>query len=413
MINKANNDSNISFNPFKQIQNLFTPKKSTVDAAQKTDASTEAVFKRVTSGAAKVVWVRSAPVRDSAPLEETKAYYTPKASFKESILGSKQRELKREHGIMETIKKRLNPEKDPAKASAYEHLAVESKVMTEMVGLESPFILEVELAIGDYESVMRSNEGVSNPKVEGKEKPEKRAITNQERIRLGKEFAQALNELHKADYSYGDIKPENCLIYRDNKGELHLKLSDFGKAKDIKEKTNHSYEGNLRFAPPEGRQSASADVYSAALVLIRNFEEKYLNNNGDPLGTVYADGKRIMDEDMDETANSKYRGLEKHMVESKAFLATNSGFSLKSFKRRLELKNQDFFKREAQSEAMSEYIGRLENAMKADPEIGPKKAAQLAELLNRMVHPSPSVRGKMEYVVISLDSIFPDLPDQP
>ena len=62
------------------------------------------------------------------------------------------------------------------------------------------------------------------------------------------ELALALNHLHSIGICYRDLKPENILIGTDG----HLKLTDFGLAKDIsKLGTTHTFCGTAEFMAPE------------------------------------------------------------------------------------------------------------------------------------------------------------------
>jgi len=50
-------------------------------------------------------------------------------------------------------------------------------------------------------------------------------------LRLGAQLALALEYAHEALIVHRDLKPENLFILRDDKGQLHLKLLDFGAVK--------------------------------------------------------------------------------------------------------------------------------------------------------------------------------------
>lgn len=60
------------------------------------------------------------------------------------------------------------------------------------------------------------------------------------------EIVSALDYLHKRDVVYRDLKPENLLIARDG----HLKITDFGFAKKIFEKT-YTMCGTPEYLAPE------------------------------------------------------------------------------------------------------------------------------------------------------------------
>ena len=59
------------------------------------------------------------------------------------------------------------------------------------------------------------------------------AVEPAEALRLGREIAAALIEVHKARIVHRDIKPSNIFLVRDAAGVEHVKLIDFGIAKRI------------------------------------------------------------------------------------------------------------------------------------------------------------------------------------
>jgi serine/threonine protein kinase len=60
------------------------------------------------------------------------------------------------------------------------------------------------------------------------------------------EIVLAIEHLHKHQIAYRDLKPENLLIARDG----HIKITDFGFAKKIKDKT-YTLCGTPEYLAPE------------------------------------------------------------------------------------------------------------------------------------------------------------------
>jgi hypothetical protein len=203
-------------------------------------------FKEIARGAIKIVWVDRSKISASGENLSKTVFYTPVDSF----FGGNERELKEEVKKMQAIQAKLDE-------TSIEHLAVNVREVDKAERIKGKYTLEVDIASTDFEKKMRTSD-----------------ISMDERIKLGGHLLQGLQALHKADYVHGDMKPENCLIYKNETGEV-LKMSDFGKAKELG--NNHApYSGNTRFAPPEGQVSKKSDVYGAAMVLIRNLEEPLL-----------------------------------------------------------------------------------------------------------------------------------------
>jgi serine/threonine protein kinase len=320
-------------------------------------------------GSVKIVWVEKSkipPSGDEAKKTEEglkSVYFTAIDSF----LGRHIRELKSEFKKMQAISRKLE-----LKAGSTSHLAVDGKELLPEEQVKGKYTIEVEEAADDFEKKIRDSK-----------------TSLEERIQYGSHFLNGLENLHFADYAHGDIKPENCLIFNKKNKDIfcNLKLSDFGKTKEIKEGKATSYTGNLRYAPPEFQQSKEGDVYGAALVLIRNFEEEYLKEpSSDTL--VLIEGK-----DRDVTASRGLRGIEKYIVEHKAFPACNPGFSLKSLMRRLIMRWQSQKAKPNQVNAIHHYIDALQAKLQNNAQgLMPKQIRDFCDLLKQMTAADPHVR---------------------
>lgn len=183
------------------------------------------------------------------------------------------------------------------------NLATKMEVSDVQIGGKPTFkVLNAES--GDLEGVISNKE---------------KQIPFHDRMQIGAGIINGMAELHEADHVHGDTKPENVLVYAKKSAEdepiqhikaEEVKIADFGKARPIKEGERLPYRGNPRNAPPEQLLSKKGEVYSTSLMLIRNFEEEFLDKKGTPLLTGYTLDSR-------GTANEKRRGLEIFLVENK------------------------------------------------------------------------------------------------
>ncbi len=87
------------------------------------------------------------------------------------------------------------------------------------------------------------------------------------------QIANGLKDLHRIGIVHGDLKPENILFYIDAKGNIKLKIADWGKKKVVPPGENAKHTGNPRYAPPEGRISTQGEVFSGGAIMTRLLEE--------------------------------------------------------------------------------------------------------------------------------------------
>jgi len=304
---------------------------------RKVEGKRSIVF-HATSGAVKRVWFLVKNRTFVHPDPTTKwVYYTPVFSF----FGKNKKELEEE---VETMKKIDGHLKEVGGSTR--NLAVRAREYKNLISKK--YTVKVRRASGgDFEKKIRDIKTSLN-----------------QRIKFGLNLLSGFKNLHQANFVYGDPKPENCLIYnnRSNNDRENLKIADFGKAKKVESDRVLSYKGNTRFAPPEGTLSKSGDVYGAALILIRNFEEEIFKNEKDNSKTsLYT----VPNQDFDAKASDKLRGVERFVVEHKAFLAGNPGVSLSSLMKRKKMGKLTDIEMKAQQTAMHDYITllqfRLEN----------------------------------------------------
>jgi len=85
---------------------------------------------------------------------------------------------------------------------------------------------------------------------------------------LGRQMLDALAYAHHRRVLHLDVKPENIILFPDNR----LRLADFGLARIALRTVRGSGSGTLGYMAPEqamGRPSFRSDVFSAALILYR------------------------------------------------------------------------------------------------------------------------------------------------
>lgn len=324
-------------------------------------------LERIGKGKVKLVWApkngpaaeANLPIDRSKTKEQAEVYYTPVKTF----FGSREKSLKAEYKILKDIKDNLH-------GKDIKNLALNA----EEVEIGGRFALKVDKG-SDFEDEIKKN-----------------TPTLEQRVKFGKEYISGMKELHDAGFAYGDIKPENCLLM---KGEV--KISDFGKSRNVGE-GKKPYTGNMRFAPPEGSLSKKGDVYGAALVLIRIFEESVITQNESLLPA----------EDKEEFEPlEERRGIERYILEHKAFQAIEPrGWKgkVELMKRRAKAVILSKNEKEKQTEALNQYI--IELGERLEGKLQERRANDLVNLLLDMTNGNPEERPSMEEVQKSYNSIF-------
>src|SRR5262249_31356265 len=88
----------------------------------------------------------------------------------------------------------------------------------------------------------------------------KKKLPAEDCIRIGLLLSAALDNLHQHELIHRDIKPANIIFVKGIP-----KLADIGLVTDMD--VSVSYVGTEGFIPPEGPQSAQADIYALGKVL--------------------------------------------------------------------------------------------------------------------------------------------------
>lgn len=352
-------------------------------------------FVEIKRGATKLIYVERSKISPSGIFNAEQVYLVP-------LTAKTRAEFRDEAGKINKIKEKLtNPKRATYDPESAAYLDLERRVLREKELIQGEHTLTSGYASGDFEEMLL-----------------KESTSKETRIALGGHMLAGLAGLHKSGYVHGDFKPENCLIFKISEGKYILKLSDFGKAKAIAGKKSEEYIGNTRFAPPEGKLSPKSDVYGAAMSLIRNFEEP-LGEEGTPL-------IEIPPHEKDMPADKELRGIERYVIENKAFLADNpsastnknkdmgylerSNRTFTKMRRRMRMGRLSVAEQDRQTQAMHGYIDALTQKLKthADPtkQLSEIQATRLGELLKKMTATDPGKRLSAEDASKEYQSIF-------
>lgn len=358
----------------KDLENPPLLERSPTNAIEKEDkVAFKAVFKKIAQGSVKVVWIKRSQIPESTlPENEKSVYYTPVHAF----FTSREKELREEVHIVETIKKKFEESRDSVSPK---HLVLKMEEITGDDKIHGEYTVEVNYSWTNFEKLL------SNPNT-----------SMIERISMGENLLAGLAGLHQADYVHGDMKPENCLIFKDGEKNI-LKISDFGKAKPFYGQPLY-YAGNTRFCPPEAALSKKGDVYGAAMMLIRNFEEPL----GEKNTLIEIDPKN-----RDMAANNGLRGIEKYVIESRDFtIASNPGSIQGKFRRKSMGAALTPISENSVNRAMHAYIDALNKKLKEQNRLPSKQADGLCNLLKQMTLANPKNRLSAQEACSEYKKIF-------
>lgn len=297
-------------------------------------------YQELARGKDKVVLIKKG-------IEEGYVYYIPTAKEREDT-------FLREFALVERIQN--------AAQKGFEHLAL---TFERQEGTIEGFpIYRGEKAEGDLGKIILQKD-----------------LTWEQRAHLGRGYLAGLAQLHSAGYLGGDHKPDNALVVQ---GET--KIADFGKGE--KHRSGYIYQGNTRFMDPVSPVSSAGEMYSAALVLIRTFEEGMLGE--DPILTIPNPKDR----------SEKARGVEKYVVEHGYTFA----YSERDDHLTGEVVGRVFrWNKQKAIKAVEDYIDVLEWRLK--PELG-EKAVALCALLKAMVQYDVKQRPTAEQALEEYNQIF-------
>lgn len=122
------------------------------------------------------------------------------------------------------------------------------------------FALKMDLASGDLTKLIQD--------------PKFAELPFEDVLDICAQVSNAIKDLHRAGFIHADLKPENFLFYEDPLSKkIKVKLSDFGKATEIKPDDYTTYHGNRKCGPPESKISMLGETYCGGAIMIRILEE--------------------------------------------------------------------------------------------------------------------------------------------
>lgn len=128
-------------------------------------------------------------------------------------------------------------------------------------------------------------------------------------LEIGSQILEGLTYLQETNHVHGDLKPENIFVYLDAEGRPFVRISDFGKAKQLNNDNVKLFRnGNPSYSSPENKLTKKSEVYCAALMIIRLLENKYLTEEHSSLIEVPKEKQK-------DKPDERRKGVEKYLVE--------------------------------------------------------------------------------------------------
>lgn len=328
-------------------------------------------FQHIASGKAKHVFADR--------LSERHVYYTPVTGIFEKIFGTKKAEIQEEVRVASQIKQSL--------AAKGVGVGSETHIATDLREIEGTDDLQ-----GQY--VVQAPKAGEAGKKSDLDKLLKDSFNLTDRFSFCEQILKGISHLHLAGYVHGDLKGDNILHFREQQpnGEIKsiLRVSDFGKSRQVQGDSSILHTGNLRFAAPEGKMNKKAEVFSAALLLVRVLEEDILQKQGQDM-IIRPDQTKS-----DQTGEN-HRGITKFLVSNDHCVQTDS----KNIQGKIRLISGSAraimnVKGETQKSSFVEtkkYIQALFSELRKDKSANQIKGLdRMEQLLLSMVQENPSMR---------------------
>lgn len=237
------------------------------------------VFTDLDRGKAKIVKVSSG--------DDRYVYYVPVPT----LLNAKERELQKEVRMAQEIRSVLTETGQSGAA-----LAIDLEPLPKEEQIDGQYTVRTTRGIHDLEKDLLRDKANNNLKG---------------RTEMCRQLLEGIRDIHEVGFVHGDLKADNIMVYVDPKTkEKHVKISDFGKMEKLAAGVQVQHTGNPRYMAPEGQLSQKAEVYSAALLMIRMLEEEVL---GEKEGSMLI----RCEQEKSDKPNAKRRGVEKFVVLNK------------------------------------------------------------------------------------------------
>lgn len=380
--NRTNQTAKKTNSIFSFISKLFKKEAADQPEATKPKELKRERFRHLASGKAKKVYEDKSSSKF--------VYYTPSTGVLEKIFGRKKSEIQEEVKIAANVKNALaSSGLDPEQET---YLATDLKEVAGSDNLEGRYVVQAPRA-GEKSDL--------NALLQDK-------IPFSERLGLCENILKGLTHLHQAGYVHGDLKGDNILHFKEVQpnGEVKsiLRISDYGKSKKVDEEESVLHTGNQRFVAPEGRSSKKAEVFSAALLLVRVLEEEALQKTGKNAVLKPVLLKR-------DQKGENLRGIEKFVVTNDNCVQSSSRNILGKIRliagSARAIANVRWDKEKTTTYEVNKYINTLFSILKegkSPDEIKALEAMQI--LLLNMVSTDPSKRPSMPDVLQRFETIL-------
>ena len=210
------------------------------------------IFKFINKGKAKQIYAD--PTNSKTLSNKESIFYK---TNKNTVLcfansKSKQGEIESEFQVAKIIKEKLS-------GAGIEE---ESNILLDMERVEgtNKYALRMEQAVGDLDSMIK-------------------ILTPAQRLTVVRDVMNGINNLHKAGYIHGDLKPDNILLFKNKDESITARIADLGKTEECDKDQTIRQKGNPRWADPSGRISLKSEEWSAAALCTHILEMQHIKGN--------------------------------------------------------------------------------------------------------------------------------------
>ncbi len=103
-------------------------------------------------------------------------------------------------------------------------------------------------------------------------------LTPEQKISVARQLLEAVDHLRSVNMLHGDIKPDAILVEDVGRGEVRIKIIDFGSSKllVLGDEMSRGQKGTVAYTPPEGlkaeKYGLNYDLWSLGVVLLKLFD---------------------------------------------------------------------------------------------------------------------------------------------